>query len=66
MKKVLCDRDAELGFESEQVEELLQRYNVPLSDFKLQSQDLVTLENQKWVCTCDLYRQFLAQTLLPG
>ena len=50
MKKVLCDRDAELGFESEQVEELLQRYNVPLSDFKLKSQDLVTLENQKWVC----------------
>ena len=66
MKKVLCDRDAELGFESEQVEELLQRYNVPLSAFKLQSQDLITLENQKWVCTCDLYRQFFAQTLLPG
>lgn len=37
-----------------------------LSAFKLQSQDLITLENQKWVCTCDLYRQFFAQTLLPG
>ena len=37
-----------------------------LSAFKLQSQGLVTLENQKWVCTCDLYRQFFAQTLPTG
>ena len=37
-----------------------------LSAFKLQSQGLVTLENQKWVSTCDLYRQFFAQTLPPG
>ena len=37
-----------------------------LSAFKLQSQGLVTLENQKWICTCDLYRQFFAQTLPTG
>jgi hypothetical protein len=34
-----------------------------LAAFKLQSQGLVTLENQKWIPTCDLYRQFFAQTL---